>query len=126
MKHYAGLDLSIGSTQVCIVDEDGTKAASVKVESAPDKIACTLDRVGDIERAVIESGRMSPAMCHGLRALGVPVVCIDARQAQPGWRISSGQASTRRCMSNLRPPMACVASSRRAVISSKPGCGSTT
>ncbi|MEJ8574144.1 IS110 family transposase [Microbaculum marinum] len=24
---------------------------------------------------------MSPAICHGLRALGVPVVCIDARQA---------------------------------------------
>ena len=53
----------------------------MKVESAPDQIACALNRVGDIERAVIESGRMSPAICHGLRALGVPVVCIDARQA---------------------------------------------
>lgn len=81
MKHYAGLDLSMDSTQVCIVDEVGVKVASVKVESAPDKIACALNRVGDIERAVIESGRMSPAICHGLRALGVPVVCIDARQA---------------------------------------------
>jgi transposase len=81
MKHYAGLDLSMDSTQVCIVDENGGKVTSVKVESAPDKIACALARVGDIERAVIESGRMSPAVCHGLRALGVPVVCIDARQA---------------------------------------------
>lgn len=81
MKHYAGLDLSMDSTQVCIVDESGETVVSIKVESAPDKIACALDRVGDIERAVIESGRMSPAICHGLRALGVPVVCIDARQA---------------------------------------------
>lgn len=24
---------------------------------------------------------MSPAICHGLRSLGVPIVCIDARQA---------------------------------------------
>ena len=81
MKHYAGLDLSMDSTQVCIVDENGGKVASMKVESAPDQIACALNRVGDVERAVIESGRMSPAICHGLRALDVPVVCIDARQA---------------------------------------------
>ncbi|MFY0312567.1 IS110 family transposase [Leisingera sp. D0M16] len=81
MRHYVGLDLSMDRTQVCIVDENGGKVASMLVESAHDQIACALDRVGDIERAVIESGRMSPAICHGLRALGVPVVCIDARQA---------------------------------------------
>ncbi|WP_299638777.1 hypothetical protein [uncultured Ruegeria sp.] len=81
MKHYVGLDLSMGSMQVCIVDENGGKVASMKVESAPDQIAGALDRVGDIERAVIESGRVPAAICHGSRALGVPVVCIDARQA---------------------------------------------
>ncbi len=26
-------------------------------------------------------GRMSPAICHGLRALDIPIVCIDAQQA---------------------------------------------
>jgi transposase len=55
--------------------------AAMKVESAPDMIARALDEVGGIERAAIETGRMSPAICHGLRALGVPVVCIDARRA---------------------------------------------
>src|SRR5690606_15585997 len=67
--------------QVCIVDENGGKIASMKVESAPDKIAQALREVGGVKRAVIETGRMSPAICHGLRSLGVPVVCIDARQA---------------------------------------------
>lgn len=81
MKHYAGLDLSMETTQVCIVDENGKKIASMKVESAPDKIVQALHEVGGVERAVIETGRMSPAICHGLRSLGVPVVCIDARQA---------------------------------------------
>src|SRR3546814_17760249 len=42
---------------------------------------CSSDLYGPIERAVIETGRMSPAICLGLRELGVPVVCIDARQA---------------------------------------------
>ena len=80
MKHYAGLDLSMETTQVCIVDENGGKIASMKVESAPDKIAQALSEVGGVKRAVIETGRMSPAICHGLRSLGVPVVCIDARK----------------------------------------------
>lgn len=81
MKYYVGLDLSMDSMRVCIVDENGGKVASMKVESAPDQIAGALDRVGDIEGAVIESGRMPAAICHGLRASGVPVVCIGARQA---------------------------------------------
>lgn len=81
MKHYAGLDLSMESTQVCIVDENGRKLVSEKVESSPQAISKMLERYGPIERAVIETGRMSPAICLGLRELGVAVVCIDARQA---------------------------------------------
>ena len=37
MKHYAGLDLSMETTQVCIVDETGPKIASMKVESSPEE-----------------------------------------------------------------------------------------
>jgi len=81
MKHYAGLDLSMESTQVCIVDENGRKLVSEKVESSPQAIAMMLERYSPIERAVLETGRMSPAICLGLRELGVAVVCIDARQA---------------------------------------------
>ncbi len=81
MKHYSGLDLSMESTQVCIVDENGQRLVSEKIESFPEAIAMMLERYGPIERAVIETGRMSPAICLGLRELGVAVVCIDARQA---------------------------------------------
>lgn len=81
MKHYAGLDLSMESRQVCIVDENGRKLALDKVESIPAAIADMLERHAPVARAVIETGRMSPAICHGLRALGVSLVCIDARQA---------------------------------------------
>lgn len=79
MKHYAGLDLSMKSTQVCIVDENGRKLGSEKAESSPEAIALILERYGPVERAVIETGRMSPAICLGLRELGVPIMCIDAR-----------------------------------------------
>src|SRR3546814_14793009 len=81
MKHYAGLDLSMESTQVCIVDDNGRKVVSEKAESSPEAIAMMLERYGPIERAVIETGRMSPAICLGLRELGITQVCIDATQA---------------------------------------------
>lgn len=73
--------MSMESTQVCIVDENGRKLVSAKEESSPEAIATLLEQFGPIERAVIETGRMSPAICLDLRELDVPVACIDARQA---------------------------------------------
>ena len=43
MKHYAGLDLSMETTQVCIVDDNGRKVVSEKVESSPEAIAMMLE-----------------------------------------------------------------------------------
>lgn len=46
MKHYAGLDLSMETTQVCIVDENVQRLVSEKVESSPEAIAMMLERYG--------------------------------------------------------------------------------
>ena len=43
--------------QVCIVDENGQKLVSEKVESTPEALAAMLGRYRPIERAVIETGR---------------------------------------------------------------------
>lgn len=81
MGYYAGLDLSMETTAVCVVDETGRKVHAESVQSTPEAICAALGRVGGVERAVIETGRMSGAICLGLKSLGVPIVCIDARQA---------------------------------------------
>jgi transposase len=81
MKRYAGIDLSMESSQLCVVDAEGRKVGAQCVDSTPEAIAAALDRYGPIERAVIETGRMSPSVALGLRELGVAIVCIDARQA---------------------------------------------
>lgn len=81
MKYYAGLDLSMETTHVCVVDEEGGKVFSAGVDSTPAAIADALAGFGPVERAVIETGRMTSAICLGLQRLGVNVVCIDARQA---------------------------------------------
>lgn len=81
MKHYAGIDLSMETTHVCIVDADGRKVGAECVESTPASIAAALERHGPVERAVIETGRTTPSIALGLREQGVAIVCIDARQA---------------------------------------------
>ncbi|WP_337190963.1 IS110 family transposase [Qipengyuania algicida] len=81
MKNYAGLDLSMEMTHICVIDTDGHKVGAECVESTAEAIATVLEQLGPIERAVIETGRMTPAIALGLREIGVAVVCIDARQA---------------------------------------------
>lgn len=81
MSRYAGLDLSMETTAICVVDGKGNRITTVKVESTPAAIAQALLDAGPVERAVIETGRMAAAICLGLRELGVPVVCVDAVQA---------------------------------------------
>ena len=84
MVHYAGLDLSMETTAICVIDETGRKVFTATVESSAVSIAETLAKVGSIDRAVLETGRMSGAICWGLMELGVPIMCMDARQAPQG------------------------------------------
>ncbi|MFA7946714.1 transposase [Pseudomonas brenneri] len=81
IRNYAGLDLSMETSHVCVVDADGRKVGMQCVDSTSEAIAAVLERYGPIERAVIETGRMSPSVALGLRELGVAIICIDARQA---------------------------------------------
>lgn len=81
MKHYAGIDLSMETSHICVVDTDGRKVAAHCVDSTPEAIAAVLEQHGPVERAVIETGRMTPSVALGLRELGIAIVCIDARQA---------------------------------------------
>jgi transposase len=51
------------------------------VPSTPDAIAGALERAPACERIVFETGRMAPMLYHGLGLLGLPIVCIESRQA---------------------------------------------
>jgi len=66
MKHYAGIDLSMETSHVCVVDAEGRKVGAHCVDSTPEATAAVLERHGSVERAVIETGRMSSAMVPGL------------------------------------------------------------
>src|SRR5271155_977880 len=81
MEYFAGLDVSMAETQVCVVTRDGAVIHKAKVPSTPADIAAELAQVPACRRIVFETGRMAPMLYHGLRQFGLPVVCVESRQA---------------------------------------------
>jgi transposase len=81
MEYFAGLDVSMEETRVCILDWDGKVIHEVKVPSTPSGIVAALAGAPPCRRVVFETGRMAPMLHHGLTERGVPVVCVESRQA---------------------------------------------
>jgi transposase len=81
MEHFAGLDVSMEETHICVVDRDGVVVLEAKATSSPAAIAAELAKGPASQRIVLETGRMTPMLFHGLAALGLPIVCIESRQA---------------------------------------------
>ena len=81
MEYFAGLDVSMAETHVCVVTRNGEVIHNAKVPSTPADIAGELAQVPLCRRIVFETGRMAPMLYHGLSQLGLPVICIESRQA---------------------------------------------
>ena len=81
MDYFAGLDISMEETHVCVVDRDGAVMHEAKTASTPEAIAASLAKAPACRRIVFETGRMAPTLYHGLAAAGLPVVCIESRHA---------------------------------------------
>lgn len=89
MKCYVGLDVSLAETAVCMLDREGSIALGACVATQPQAIAGVLRRcAGEVVRVVLESGQLSTWLTRERRALGLPVVCVDARQAHRALSIS--------------------------------------
>ena len=81
MEYFAGLDVSMAETHVCVVTRNGAVFHQAKVPSTPADIAAELAQVPTCRRVLFETGRMAPMLYHGLSQLGLPVVCVESRQA---------------------------------------------
>ena len=83
MNHYAGLDVSMEETSVCIVDEKGTILREGRVPTEPEAIASFLAAFRlSLARVGLEAGQMSPWLCHELIAAGLPAICIETHHAK--------------------------------------------
>jgi len=82
-QQFIGLDVSQAETAVCVVDASGVAVWQGKCASTPEAIGATLARRAPrVARIALETGPMSAWHWRTLSAMGLPVVCIDARHAK--------------------------------------------
>jgi len=83
MELYVGMDVSLKETSICVVDGKGEIVSEGTVISEPAAIAVFVKAKADGARRIgLETGPTTTWLWHELRALGLPVICIDARHAK--------------------------------------------
>src|SRR4030088_2982909 len=80
MDHFAGLDLSVKETSICIVDETGRIVLEVKVASEPEALLQVLGNpIYRFKRIGLEAGPLSQWFFSALAEAGLPVICVETR-----------------------------------------------
>jgi transposase len=83
MELYVGLDVSLDMTAVCVLDGAGKVIGRGRCSSTPDAIAGVVrEHAPTAVRIGLEAGQLSIWLVHGLRQLGLPAICLDARHAK--------------------------------------------
>jgi transposase len=83
MEHYVGLDVSLKTTAICIVDQAGKIKREGVVASDPEAIAAFIKQHAlRATRVGLETGATATWLWTELKRLGLPVICIDARHAK--------------------------------------------
>src|SRR6516165_5194236 len=80
MEYFAGLDVSVNETSVCIVDDAGRIVREVKVASEPDALLAAL-KTGAycFKRIGLEAGPLSQWLFNALGEANLPVICVETR-----------------------------------------------
>ena len=80
MDHFAGLDVSVKETSVCIVDDTGRIVREVKVASEPEALLAVLTNPAyHFKRIGLEAGPLSQWLYSALAEAGLPVICVETR-----------------------------------------------
>ena len=80
MDYFAGLDVSVKDTSVCIVDDTGRITREVKVASEPDALLQVLRNPAyRFKRIGLEAGPLSQWLFSALAEADLPVICVETR-----------------------------------------------
>lgn len=83
MNHYAGIDVSLNSASVCVVEESGKIIREGKVASEPVALISWFKSLcARMERIGLEAGPLSQWLYGALRESGLPVELLETRHVK--------------------------------------------
>ena len=88
MTYYAGIDVSLESACVCVIDAAGKTIREGKVASEPGTLADWLKAGGaNLERVGLEAGPLSQWLHAGLRQAGIAAELLETRHVRRAFEI---------------------------------------
>lgn len=83
MTYFTGIDVSLRSVSICVVNDRGEVCREAKVDAHVDVIADWLRSFStDVTSVGFEAGALSQYLTYGLQAAGFEVICLEARQVK--------------------------------------------
>lgn len=87
MEHYAGLDVSLGSSSVCVVDAGGKIVREDKVASEPAALIAWFLSLGlELGRIGLEAGPLSQWLFAAMREAGLTVELLETRHVRDAFQ----------------------------------------
>lgn len=87
MEHYAGIDVSLESSSVCVVDDKGGIVQEAKVASEPAALTRWLRDLGiELTRIGLEAGPLSQWLHAGMTKSGLQVELLETRHVRTAFK----------------------------------------
>ncbi len=87
MNHYAGIDVSLECSSVCIVDASGKIMREAKVASEPEALIGWFGALGlKLDRIGLEAGPLSQWLYAALKAAGLSVELLETRHVRDAFK----------------------------------------
>src|SRR5215475_6149611 len=98
MEHYAGIDVSLELSSVCVVDAQGKIVREVKVGSEPEALVALFASLGfAMKRIGLEAGPLSQWLHAGLKRAGFDTVLLETTTREGGVIGNDGEDRPQGC-----------------------------
>jgi len=87
MEQYAGIDVSLDSASICVVDASGRILREAKVASDPEALIAWFGKLGvEMTRIGFEAGPLSQWLYAGMRDVGLAVELLETRHVRDAFK----------------------------------------
>jgi transposase len=87
MEHYAGIDVSLESSSVCVVDATGRIVWEAKIASEPEALVGWFHRLGvELARIGLEAGPLSQWLYAGMQDAGLAAELLETRHVRNAFK----------------------------------------